>query len=265
MISTSYPLHAVLDVQPISDSRESSVDPPSPPAITDDASETQQGDISISSSTVDDDYDTAVESGSGLSGSTLRGDQVSATQQVVEETNSERINVEKKTSTSDERVNVQSEEGVNFTVGNEERVNEQSEEGSQEEVQSGEEELSSEGDKFGLNWIRDLQLLPMEHDPAIDEDQGEVPQQQPSTESDIYHLLDQLENIKSDLKIQSQKLKSTTANISFVINTVSMEMGRQLEERLQSVKQRWENLSNRLKLRRAQLTFEKAQRVSVKC
>ena len=89
-----------------------------------------------------------------------------------------------------------------ITVESDKRFNEELEEGSQEGVQSGVEELSSEEDKFGLHWIRELQLLPMEHDPAIDENQGEVPQQQPSTESDIYHLLDQLENMLSQLPIQ---------------------------------------------------------------
>ena len=63
------------------------------------------------------------------------------------------------------------------------------------------------------------------------------------------------------LTIQSQKVKRSMANISFVMNTVPVETAAELQERLAWIKQHWEPLAGRVRHRMAQMKFEKAQKV----
>ena len=70
-----------------------------------------------------------------------------------------------------------------------------------------------------------------------------------------------VQNILGKLTIQSQKVKRSIANVSFVRNTVSMETAAELKERLAWIKEHWEPLAGRLKHRIAQMKFEKAQKV----
>ena len=63
------------------------------------------------------------------------------------------------------------------------------------------------------------------------------------------------------LTIQSQKVKRSMANISFVMNTVPVETAAELQERLGWIKQHWEPLAGRVRHRMAQMKFEKAQKV----
>ena len=76
-----------------------------------------------------------------------------------------------------------------------------------------------------------------------------------------YLLSCSLQNILEKLTIQTQKVKRSTANISFVRNTVSMETAAELKERLAWIKEHWEPLAERLKHRIAQMKFERAQKV----
>lgn len=52
------------------------------------------------------------------------------------------------------------------------------------------------------------------------------------------------------------------ANTSFVMSTASKEQATELQDRLSWVKGRWEGLAEKLKKRRIQLMFEKAEKVS---
>ena len=59
------------------------------------------------------------------------------------------------------------------------------------------------------------------------------------------------------------QVKRAMANTSFVMSTASKEQATDLQERLVWVKSRWEGLSEKLKRRRTQLMFEKAEKVHV--
>ena len=56
-------------------------------------------------------------------------------------------------------------------------------------------------------------------------------------------------------------MKRAMANTSFVMSTASKEQAADLQGRLVWVKGRWEGLAEKIKRRRTQLTFEKAEKV----
>ena len=162
-----------------------------------------------------------------------------------------------------------------------------------------EEEKENSREEASLQWVKELHVLPMEHEVVVAEPSSDQPDYNPSSH-DIDYILGNLEvhmtlynydiqcypsqvywflslntvcillytimsctlqSVLGQLTIQSQKVKRSIANINFVMNTVSMEMATELKERLTWIKQHWEPLAGRVRHRIAQMKFEKAQKV----